>query len=396
MDRMQQISREMFRDSVAIWRDPEHCIPFMKGRVALYAILRALGIGEGDEVLVPGFTCVVVPAAICYTGAKPVYYDIDSVTLQGDPQSASDLVSERTTAVLIQHNFGAVASLGHLPDVCRERGIAIIEDCAHSLGAIVDGRPVGTLGTAAFCSLQWSKPTTTGLGGIARFGDKDQANLAKDLTSREFHDPGVLRSGYLALLSEIYRRWYRPTWYWTAQSAYRRASEFGLIQGSSSAAELHSLQMPGGYCGRFGRLRERSLDAALENLPTHILHRRSIHAHYARCLASLKAWLPPADRVGTTGVALRFPLLIENRPEFLKLAKAARVEIGDWFNSPLHPGCATESLFSYVSGTCPAAEAAAASVINLPTHKGVRESDAESIVSFVLQHATFRPVRWSP
>jgi perosamine synthetase len=384
------------RRAVAVWRDPRRCLAFAKGRVALYAILRALEIGEGDEVVVPGYTCVVVPAAILYTGAVPVYHDIDPTTLQGDPRLAAAAIAERTRAVLVQHNYGALAATADLLDRCRRRGIAVIEDCAHALGAHRGQAAAGTFGTAAFCSLQWSKPTTTGLGGIARFNDADLAAAARELFRTEFAEPARLRSISLGILASLYRAWYRPAWYWSAQGLYRWAGSRGLVQGSSSAAELAAAEMPPDYRERFGALRSRSLAAALDGLPALLAHRRRIQALYAARLAGGAAWLPPGDRPDECGAALRFPLLVENRPELLQRARRARIELGDWFQAPLHPQGARAEAFGYRDGCCPWAEAAAARVINLPTHRHVDGRAAGRILRFLATHARFTPAESWP
>jgi len=381
--------QELFASSVEIWTDPEACFPTFKGRVALYLVLRALGVEPGDEVVVPGFTCVVVPAAIKYTGATPVYYDIDLQTLQGDPELAEAAITPRTKAVLVQHNFGAVAPMGPLAETCSARGIALIEDCAHSMGAMTSGRPAGRLGTASFCSLQWSKPTTTGLGGIARFNDITLAARAREIVTDEFSEPTYWKSLYLDMLSSLYRRWFKPSWYWTAQGLYRLAGRHGLIQGSSDAGELQDAAMPPDYCERFGARRQRSLDEALSTLPAMLGHRRRVHGLYAQALAGLSSMLPPAEPEGDLHVGLRFPLLVENRDEILTAAKQARIELGDWFNDPLHPKGADRFVFDYADGCCPNAEFAAARIINLPTHRHVSPPEVKRIVEFAKRHAVW-------
>ena len=100
------------RQAAELWLPGPAVQPFIKGRVALYAILRAAGIGPGDEVLVPGFTCVVVAAAVGYTGARPVFYDIDPDTYNGDPVQAAARITDRTRAVIVQHTYGMPADLG--------------------------------------------------------------------------------------------------------------------------------------------------------------------------------------------------------------------------------------------------------------------------------------------
>jgi dTDP-4-amino-4,6-dideoxygalactose transaminase len=376
-------------DSVAVWRDPEHTLPFFKGRIALYAILRTLGIGDGDEVVVPGFTCVVVPAAILYRGATPVYHDIDTATLHGDPDRAIEAITERTRAIIVQHNFGSIAPLGGLLEECRQRGIAIIEDCAHSIGAHRAGVPVGTLGTAAFCSLQWSKPTTTGLGGIARFNDADLMRIARGIYDEEFREPSRLKSLYLNFLSTFFRRYYRPSWYWTAQDFYRWAGKRGLIQGSSSAVELETCAMPPDYRERFGALRAGSLDTALAGLPRLLTHRRWIAELYRVQLENIGIGGTWRDDTDVHGAALRFPLLVDNREELLWQARKEKIEIGDWFNAPLHPGQSSPETFGYTPGCCPRAEFVASRIINLPTHRHVDENTVRRSLDFLARHANF-------
>jgi perosamine synthetase len=381
--------RKAIEKSIAVWSATDASIPTAKGRVALYLILRSLGIGPGDEVLVPGFTCVVVPAAIKYLGATPVYYDIDLDTLQGNPDHAAAAVTSRTKAVLLQHNFGAIAPLGSLPETCDSRGIAIIEDCAHSLGAVASGRPAGTLGTASFCSLQWSKPTTTGLGGIARFNTAGVAAKARDIVATEFNEPTRWKALYLDMLANLYRKWFRPSWYWTAQDIYRFAGRYGLIQGSSDVDELQTAEMPQGYLQTLGAMRRRGLANALASLPDDLEHRRRIHGMYAREFGPHAPWSPPAESAGDIHVGLRFPLLVDNRAEFLSAARSARIEIGDWFNDPLHPGGGNHRLFDYEDGCCPLAEFAAARIINLPTHRNVGPESFAKVVAFTMRHAAW-------
>jgi perosamine synthetase len=375
---------ELDRTAASMWLDPDHATPFAKGRVALYAILRALGVGKGDEVVVPGFTCVVVPAAICYTGARPVYHDIDPVSLQGSPTAAASAITGRTRAVIVQHNFGSLAPFGGLRELCATRGIALIEDCAHAMGARFHDAPAGTFGDAAFGSLQWSKPTTTGLGGIARACSPELARTIKDMADRECREPGFLQSASLGILSSLYRSWYRPSWYWTAQGIYRWAGRRGLIRGSSTVEELSSGTMPEDYRQRFGTLRAGSLKIALQQLPSLLLHRRNIHAIYRGKLKRFETWRPPEPQPGEMHAALRYPVLVENRAELLSKARKARIELGDWFNAALHPAGSRPEAFGYHAGVARVGAAAASRIINLPTHKHVSEEDAERVLSFVV------------
>ncbi|MFH1574840.1 MAG: DegT/DnrJ/EryC1/StrS family aminotransferase [Acidobacteriota bacterium] len=369
-------------DMVSTWLEPERTFSYIKGRVALYAILKAAGIGPGDEVVIPGFTCVVVPAAVTYTGARPVFHDIDPLTYNGDPALAASCLSPRSRAVIVQHTFGVPAQLGDLPGRCHEKNLLLIEDCAHAIGARLDGRPVGTIGDAAFCSLQWSKPVTTGLGGIARINTDWLRDRVAEQYAREFHEPGLVDSAFLVALSRVYRRYYRPDLYWRVRGAYRWIATKGLVPGSSSTPELTCPEKPAGYSRRFGRGREGQIGKVLRTLPAQVAHSRRVAARYAERLAALGAFLgrvPP----GATVAPLRFPVLVRDRELFLRESRRMRLEIGDWFNSPLHPSECRSECFGYRPGACPIAETTSRHVINLPTHTRVDDKTVDRVMDYL-------------
>ena len=107
--------------------------------MALYAILKSLGIGPGDSVLVPGYTCFAVPAAVLFTGALPLYVDIEpdtfNISLESAQSAWNEYATTRIKAIIIQHTFGLPANLLPILAWARQRGIATIEDCAHCWGS---------------------------------------------------------------------------------------------------------------------------------------------------------------------------------------------------------------------------------------------------------------------
>ena len=125
---------------------------FWKGRVGLYAILKALDIGPGDEVILPAFTCVVVANAVIYRGATPVYAEIDPKTYNIDPARIEERITEKTKVILAQNTFGLSADLDAIFDVAQAHDLFVIEDCAHGFGGTYKGRLNGTVADAAFFS----------------------------------------------------------------------------------------------------------------------------------------------------------------------------------------------------------------------------------------------------
>lgn len=371
------------------WLDAERTLAYFKGRVALYAILEAAGIGPGDEVLLPGFTCVAVPAAILYRRATPVYYDVHPLRLNGDPALALAKVTPRTRALVVQHTFGAPTPIDELRAVARERKLLLVEDCAHALGATVGDRPVGTLGDAAFCSLQWSKPVTTGLGGIARFNDAELYRRAWTLHGTAYGRPPWPDRILLSCLASLHRHLYRPRLFWTLRAAYRWLGLRGWVSTSSSADELASRRMPPEYRRRCVASR-RKLESTLTAIPGWTEHRRSLARRYDRTLTP-HGFFSQALAPNTASSWLRYATLVERRENVLARARRARIEIGDWFNAPVHPAAERGEDFGYVPGTCPRAEWIARRIVNLPTHHRVDHEEADRICRFLL--ATAAPSR---
>jgi perosamine synthetase len=157
-----------------------HCVATSNGTTALATGLAALGIGAGDEVIVPALSFAASGLAPLHQGAVPVFADIDPVTMTIDPAAAARLVSPRTAAILPVHLHGHPAdmtAIGALADRCQ---LAVLEDAAQAHGATWLGRQVGTLGHAAAFSLQVTKNLPTcGEGGLLTTGDPQVARRAQ-------------------------------------------------------------------------------------------------------------------------------------------------------------------------------------------------------------------------
>ncbi len=180
---------------------------FWKGRVALYAILESLGIGPGDEVIVPGFTCVVVPNAVLYRGARPVYVDIEGTSFTMDVSDIAKKITSRTKAIIVQHTYGIPAEMDAIMAIAVRGGIPVIEDCAHALGSTYKDRIVGSIGAAAFFSSQWSKPYTTGMGGMAVSADRSLCLKLASIQAR-YSRPGLKEVSLLRLQMSIYHKFF--------------------------------------------------------------------------------------------------------------------------------------------------------------------------------------------
>lgn len=147
------------------------------GTAALHLALVALGVGPGDEVLVPSYACAALLQAVRAAGALPRPVDVDPATFNLDPDAAKRACSARTRALIAVHAFGLPADLGAL----RALGVPVVEDAAQALGARYGGRPVGGLGEAAILSFYATKLMTTGEGGMLLSADARLLAAARDL-----------------------------------------------------------------------------------------------------------------------------------------------------------------------------------------------------------------------
>lgn len=366
---------------------------FWKGRVALYAILRTLGIGPGDAVVVPGYTCVVVPSAIHFVGATPLYADIDPATYNltlAEIERVSH--SQPVKAVVVQHTYGLPADVEPIFRWAAERGALVIEDCCHALGSRYRAtgrgaagsfasnvwREVGSLGDAAFFSSQWSKPIITGLGGWAQAGDAALAAKLQRFEQEECVAPRVVESLALAAQVGLHRALFRPSLFWRAQAALRWLSGLGLMVGSSSSGEL-KLEFPPDYAKRMSRWQRRAIARRLPAARRDEPRRRELRKFYDTELA--RAGLPILEIPPYADpVLLRYPARVADKPGLLAAAQAARVEVGDWFDHPLHPAGLDLEPLGWRTGVCLQGERAAAEVINLPMHARVKPADARRAV----------------
>src|SRR5262249_56813368 len=121
-------------------------------------VFGALGIGPGDEVVTSAFSFVASATAVLQVGARPVFADVDPITLALDPERAAAALTPRSRAILVVHLYGLPADMPALERLASERGLFLVEDAAQAFGATVEGRPVGGFGAAASFSFYPTKP----------------------------------------------------------------------------------------------------------------------------------------------------------------------------------------------------------------------------------------------
>lgn len=350
---------------------------FDSGRTALYEVLKAFGVGEGDEVLLQAFTCVVVPNAVIYTGAKPVYCDIEADTYNLDPEKIEEKITPQTRAIIVQHTFGFCADLSSIIDIAAAHDLVVIEDCAHALGGEFNGQKLGTFGHAAIFSFGVDKIISSVRGGAAYVNDRSAIEKLQHLKLPALPFTIILRHllhpVFFALGKVFYPIYLGKIWLYLCKNLGLTAR---VIEGSEKKAIK-----PKWFPALFPNSLAHLAYSQLKRLKTKNEHRQAIYAFYRQKLP---------DHFERTNVLpqsfpvhLRYPLQSETRDAIMLKAKSAGVFLGDWYDTVVAPQDADLEAVNYEPGSCPIAEQVSQKVFNLPTHRGISLQNAQKIIDLI-------------
>ena len=355
-----------------------HAVPFAAGRIALFGILRGLGIGAGDEVIVPLPTHVVVTNAVRYTGATPVYADCRLTDFNVDPDAVAAAIGPRTRAVLVQHTFGIPVDMEALLALADEHGIPLIEDCVHALGATWRGRPVGGIGRAGFFSTEETKVISTTMGGAAVTSDDELAAHLRAF-ERECPPPGAsLTRRRLAKLA-LYHVLTEPHLHVVTRPAYELFGGRNPLPVPTSPEELAG-ERPREYEQRLAAGQADIALRQLARLEENLAHRRATARAYAEALEP-HGFAPPSVAPDAEPAWVRYPVRVADRNAAIR-ALRRRVVPGTWFTS-VQEEAVQPTINGYVEGSCPRAEQAARELINLPTHGRVTPEDVRALAELM-------------
>jgi len=328
-----------FESEVAAYLGVSDAIGCANGTDALHLALLGLGIGTGDEVITTPFTFIATAEAIAYVGATPVFVDIDPKTFNLDMDHVEQAVTDKTRAVIPVHLFGLPCNMNALNTIAKKHNLLIIEDCAQSFGAAVDGHKTGAIGNVGCHSFFPSKNLGCfGDGGMLTTNDSELAQKLRVLrahgSTKQYHHTVI---GYNSRLDEM-------------QAAILRQ------------------KLP--HIDQFNQARLRVAECYCENL-------RDLNIQ----LPLLKA---PDTHGDATPVFHQFTLLTDNRESLKQALADEHIASAVYYPIPLHHQSALTELMPRAK-PCPHAEAISQRCLSLPIYPEMPEQSIARVCSVVRQ-----------
>lgn len=363
------------------YMDARKAISFDSGRSGFFAILKAMDVREGDEVILQAFTTVALPNTIKLFGAKPVYADIDKNTYNMDPGKIEKKITKKTKIMVIQHTFGNPAEMDRIIEIAKKHDLRTIEDCAHSLGAECKGKRTGKFADAAFFSFGRDKVISSVSGGMV---------IAEDYKLAEKIEAIRNSMGFPAKRS-VAKKLLHPILTFKALHTYSFFSIGKAVMFASLALRL----IDKAYTGREkacnpSRNFAKKMPNALAALAVHQLqiadkfnkHRIKTAERYAKLIKNNGVKLPSSSR-NSKNIFLWYTIEVKNKKDFIEKARGENMVFGDWFPQPIGPIEVDMEKAGYEKGSCPNAEKVSMHCVNLPTHHNIGEKEILKISDFI-------------
>ncbi len=323
---------EKFEEEFAKYLGVPYVVTVSNGTVALYSALKALGVGSGDEVIVPDFTFFSTASSVVLAGGKPVFADIDLETYTIDPLKVEELITDKTKAIIPVHLYGHPARMDELLRIARRYGLKIIEDCAQAHGSEYRGVKVGALGDVGVFSFYATKNLTMGEGGAIATRDGGIASFLK-----LFRNHGQTRRYYHELIGWNFR-----------------------ITNIQAAIGLQQL---------------RKLDEMNER-------RREIARIYSDELSVIDGIRTPVEKGWGKHVYHQYTVWVNGglRDRLANYLRSKGVQVSIHYPLPLHE---QPALRKYYSKPCPNASLASKHVLSLPMHPGLKDDEVLRVVKLI-------------
>jgi dTDP-4-amino-4,6-dideoxygalactose transaminase len=303
---------------------------------ALTLALKATGVKEKDEVLVPVNSFIATANIVVFCGATPVFVDVESDTLNIDPEKVRAAITKKTKAIIPVHLHGHPADMDPLIEMAHEHDIAIIEDCAQAINALYKGKKVGSLGDIGCFSYYPTKNLGAyGDGGMAITDDDDLAEKIR-----------LLRN------------------YGRTEKEYKQTYEHRLI----------------GYNSRLDELQAAVLSLKLKYLDEWTERKRALSAHYTELLAHVKDLVPPVEKEYARHVYWDYCVKVRKRDQIEKSLAEKGIHTAVLYRIPIH----LQEAYRYMGfkeGSYPVAEQCSREILSLPLFPELTEKEIVYVVT---------------
>jgi perosamine synthetase len=356
------------------------CFCFYRGRTALYAILCALDLRQGDEVILQAYTCLAVVLPVLFSGATPIYADIERRSYTLDPAALESRITVRTRVLIIQHTFGIPAQLDTLLAIAKRHNLVVIEDCCHACGSTYKGKALGSFGTAAFYSYQWSKPLVVGRGGLALINNYELADRVRKLRT-SFTDPSISDVAAINLQYLFYRMLRGSRCLNWLRGAIRSRSPLGVATGMLRSEELE-YKITADYTKKMAVSVKRRLSFKFRNVHRNIEERLRVGSHMHNHLLDLGVSAIEVSE-GASIAFMRHPVVAISRQQVLREGKAWNLDVSPSFGSPVDPLPREQwARVGYRAGSCPVAEYLAETTVTLPVNDWASRYEVDRVLDF--------------
>jgi dTDP-4-amino-4,6-dideoxygalactose transaminase len=351
--------------------DTEHVYLLDSGRSALLVALRAMDLKKGDEVIVPGYTCIVVTNAIRAVGAVPKLVDITG-DLNIDASAIEKEIRPHTKAILAQHTFGLPCDLAPIRMLCERYHLKMIEDCAHALGAHAHERPVGSFGDVAFFSFGSDKIVSSVRGGALIIHDEAIAHRIEADFTRMPRNILWQHICYLSAFAKI-KLFYR----------FGGKAMLYLLRTLGVTAVITQREEKEGRIASWTPTVYPNILAAivypqLRKLYKVKMKRRAIASYYLKHLPNEVLTLDYSTETDRT--YLHLPIMIGRVGDYRAYMKQHGIQVGtDWNNTPIAPESATQ--IDTEEQHIPTAESLSKKVVQLPIHQNMTIRKVKKVVA---------------
>lgn len=353
-------------------------------RTAMFLSLKEFGIGEGDEVIIQAFTCVAAVNPIKWTGATPVFVDIDPVTYNADIDNIENSITSRTRAIIVQHTFGYPADVERIVTIAKKKNIVVMEDCSHTIGGAHNGKMLGLFGDIGIFSLGRDKGISGSFGGVAI---TKNSTLGKKLRAGEefLSYPGkswVFKQLFFTITTYLSVRYYETI---SIGKMIHFIAKRISGRESTSVEEKRYGAMPSHARSKLPNALAAVADSQLRKLTKINKSRHEGTAFYIKQLQKLgveKVTLPDW-RMEKHTFPIRFPLRVQSRDELKEYCNARNIFLGDWYDVPIAPRQVDAVQAGYKWGSCPNAEMVAKEIINLPLHINLTHRDMVHVINTI-------------